>query len=93
VALRVDQAVVGDREHPRPKPGVVALELPDITRDLEERLAEGVLGVRDVASPEVSEHDRRQVRVDLRPGALVAHLGGVEERGEAVGSHPDERKP
>jgi len=64
----IDDAVVGDREHPSPQGGIVAPEPRQVPHDVHEDLAEEVLGIGDILAAHIAEHGRRQ--------GLI-HLGGV----------------
>ena len=56
----VDQAVVGDAEDPAPQGGAVAAEAMDVARDLQEDLAQQVLGLGCTLRPQVAEDRGRQ---------------------------------
>src|SRR5262245_42550075 len=76
----VDEAVPGDREHPRPELALAPLEAAQVAHDLEKDLAGHILGIAGAAGANVAEDGRRQVLVDAGPGPISAGPGRLKDR-------------
>jgi hypothetical protein len=74
-AALIEQAVMGDRECPRPEATLVPFEPLEVADDLQEHLAEQVVGIRRAARPHVAEQRWRELRVELAPRRLDAAAG------------------
>src|SRR5690606_37305135 len=59
----VDEPTVGDREHPRPEPGLTPVEPGEALKDREEHLAGQVLRLGRALRPQVAGNRRREVGI------------------------------
>ena len=80
----VGRPVPSDGEHPCAEGGLVTLEPVDRAHDVDEGLADHVVGVRHPASPEVAVHCRGSLPVQLAPSPLRPHPGGGENGREGL---------
>jgi len=80
----IEQAPMGDREHPRSEASLVAGEARQVTGDLEERLPQLVLRLGCAPTTQVAEQRPRQVVIQRGPGQLVPEAGLREDALEAV---------
>jgi len=61
----VDETVPGDREHPTPQVVMITAEPREVARHLEEDLAEQILGIASALGPQIAQHRRSEVAIDV----------------------------
>jgi len=61
----VDETVPGDGEHPAPQLVMIASEPREVARHLEEDLAEKIFGIAGALGPQVAQHRRGEVAIDV----------------------------
>lgn len=83
-ATRIGQTVARDREHPRPKSVLVAIEASEITGCCEPGLGLDVLSRGRIESPEEPEQPRMQVVPEDRDRPLLTLPGGREHLAEVA---------
>src|SRR5262249_40293278 len=84
-ALRIDETIPGDREHPGAELHLRAAELGESARHRDPGLRRDVVGVAMTTAAQVPQNPRVQVAPQHRNCALVTRLRRHERGGEVVG--------
>jgi hypothetical protein len=83
-ASRIEQASMGDDEHPRTEGGLIAVKRLDVACDLKEGLGSQVLGIDGPSAGEIAGDGTGQLSIKVGPGPLLSRLGGGEPVREVV---------